>query len=140
MLTLCGAMSAPQMGCISTGQRTIEAERPWAMTRIDHFELSEGQAVVVGGRLYDANKYKRERITVTPRQWFEANGTNCTEKWTLIEAGKDSATFDVRGRYYSCTDIFAIFMGIPSTVSHWSVVVKPREGEDDADPNPRWFR
>lgn len=31
MLTLCGALSALLMGCLSTGKRTIQAERPVAL-------------------------------------------------------------------------------------------------------------
>jgi hypothetical protein len=127
MLTLCGALSALLMGCISSGKRTIQAERPKRMmTCRERFEISEDK-VVVHGRLRSAGKEWVRELTVTPGQLFEANGTNTFETWTLKELRKDGATFDVRGRYYTCYDPFAILLGIPSALSHWTILVRPGE-------------
>jgi hypothetical protein len=72
-----------------------------------------------------------ERLAVRPGECFVSGGLNCTERWTLETVAQDEATFDVRGKYYSCTDPFAWWFGIPSRTSHWTVRVC-RPGASDA--------
>ncbi len=138
-LSLCSTASVLSAGCVSTGAHTIRAENPQTTTHIDRFELLQDE-VVVHGMLRDSRDRRCEKLTVRPHQSFNARGTNCTEKWTLKELRKDGATFDVRGRYYSCTDLFGIIFGTPSRTSHWTVTVRPPDASADASPSPNWFR
>ncbi|MBN1347768.1 MAG: hypothetical protein JXQ73_34095 [Phycisphaerae bacterium] len=138
-LSLCTTASLLSLGCITTGAYPVEAESPQTTTDIARFELSQDE-VVVRGWLRDPQGQRCDRLVVRPNQSFDAVGTNCHEKWTLKELRKDLATFDVRGRYYGCTDLFAIVFGIPSRTSHWTVSVRRSDPTTSTSSPPDWFR
>ena len=112
-------------GCTSTGPRTISANDPQTVTGIDRFELLGNAVKLHSGRtLVGPSGEPCQVLTVGLHDAFDARGFNCEEKWTLTHLRSDQAKFDVRGRYYSCTDPLAIWLGIPSRLSHWTVTVQ----------------
>jgi hypothetical protein len=128
-------------GCASTGTREIAAEKPGTNVWISSFQLADGRVIVhaAGTRptLRDSGGHEATAVTVQVGESFTAAGFNCSERWKLNTVAPDSATFDVRGRYYGCTDPFAVFLSIPSRTSHWTVIV--RTDFDPKRPRPQWF-
>ncbi len=138
-LSLCSILCLACLGCISTGSHTILASDPQTTTDIERFELARNK-VTVYGRFRLPEDQRCEEVTVRLNKSFEAEGRNCRERWMLKDVQEEQATFDVRGRYYGCTDLIAILFATPSRVSHWTVSVKRSEQSGIEIPSPDWFR
>lgn len=129
LLLLSSLVCVMVCGCVRTGHRAMWADEPETATCIGRFDLGEDKIVAYSSsnKLFDRAGQRHEQLSVCPGESFEARGFGSTEVWKLKELKTDQATFDVRGRYYGCTDPFAIWFGIPSARLHLTVFVRSRD-------------
>ena len=126
----CVAVATLLSGCISTGTREITTDQHWSMTRITGFELQEDGVCLKYLNFSEPEPRSMPKLRVG--ETYETQGVNTVEQWTLNELTKGQAKFDVRGRYYSCVNPLAR-LGIPSELSHWTVVVREPQRESPAE-------
>ncbi len=88
--------------------------------------VSPGKAII-HGNLTEARGKRNTEMGLGIGDSFQVYGFNCVEKWKLVGLETSTATFDVRGKGYGCTDFFAIFLGIPSARWHWIVTANSKE-------------